>query len=124
MIRRPPRSTQSRSSAASDVYKRQVLLLLEQLVGARRLFERKAMGGKALDTEWIRVVGNQRQDVVDPELDVGLAHTQLNLLVEERQHRQRVGLAPIDADERDGPDPTNELDREVECRQAIHAGLL
>ena len=25
MIRRPPRSTQSRSSAASDVYKRQVL---------------------------------------------------------------------------------------------------
>src|SRR5665809_32982 len=26
MIRRPPRSTQSRSSAASDVYKRQVLL--------------------------------------------------------------------------------------------------
>src|SRR5450756_106359 len=27
MIRRPPRSTQSRSSAASDVYKRQVLAL-------------------------------------------------------------------------------------------------
>src|SRR5450756_3196031 len=27
MIRRPPRSTQSRSSAASDVYKRQFLLL-------------------------------------------------------------------------------------------------
>ena len=29
MIRRPPRSTQSRSSAASDVYKRQVLLVTE-----------------------------------------------------------------------------------------------
>src|SRR5450756_2612106 len=28
MIRRPPRSTQSRSSAASDVYKRQALLKL------------------------------------------------------------------------------------------------
>ena len=28
MIRRPPRSTQSRSSAASDVYKRQVLFRL------------------------------------------------------------------------------------------------
>ena len=27
MIRRPPRSTQSRSSAASDVYKRQLLIL-------------------------------------------------------------------------------------------------
>src|SRR5680860_1633925 len=33
MIRRPPRSTQSRSSAASDVYKRQV----EDLVTDRRL---------------------------------------------------------------------------------------
>src|SRR5659263_693900 len=33
MIRRPPRSTQSRSSAASDVYKRQVLdRLLAQVV--------------------------------------------------------------------------------------------
>src|SRR5450756_3231909 len=28
MIRRPPRSTQSRSSAASDVYKRQVVALV------------------------------------------------------------------------------------------------
>src|SRR5680860_1504179 len=28
MIRRPPRSTQSRSSAASDVYKRQVVVVL------------------------------------------------------------------------------------------------
>src|SRR5450756_2812188 len=33
MIRRPPRSTQSRSSAASDVYKRQVSVLLERSVG-------------------------------------------------------------------------------------------
>ena len=29
MIRRPPRSTQSRSSAASDVYKRQIYCLLK-----------------------------------------------------------------------------------------------
>src|SRR5450756_2925500 len=34
MIRRPPRSTQSRSSAASDVYKRQV----EVMVGARTVW--------------------------------------------------------------------------------------
>src|SRR5665213_1302016 len=34
MIRRPPRSTQSRSSAASDVYKRQVLV---QPVGTNSL---------------------------------------------------------------------------------------
>src|SRR5450756_2208754 len=32
MIRRPPRSTQSRSSAASDVYKRQCLSLLAYVV--------------------------------------------------------------------------------------------
>eukprot|EP00657_Telonema_sp_P-1_P006793 TRINITY_DN26218_c0_g1_i1.p1 TRINITY_DN26218_c0_g1~~TRINITY_DN26218_c0_g1_i1.p1 ORF type:complete len:114 (+),score=43.54 TRINITY_DN26218_c0_g1_i1:69-410(+) len=38
MIRRPPRSTQSRSSAASDVYKRQALLLpsaLPTVAGSR-----------------------------------------------------------------------------------------
>ena len=35
MIRRPPRSTQSRSSAASDVYKRQQLIQLEKGSGAR-----------------------------------------------------------------------------------------
>eukprot|EP01016_Furgasonia_blochmanni_P036731 TRINITY_DN422_c0_g1_i8.p1 TRINITY_DN422_c0_g1~~TRINITY_DN422_c0_g1_i8.p1 ORF type:complete len:122 (+),score=38.86 TRINITY_DN422_c0_g1_i8:81-446(+) len=33
MIRRPPRSTQSRSSAASDVYKRQQLLLGRVVLG-------------------------------------------------------------------------------------------
>src|SRR5450756_3249947 len=33
MIRRPPRSTQSRSSAASDVYKRQLLLFAYRAAG-------------------------------------------------------------------------------------------
>ena len=36
MIRRPPRSTQSRSSAASDVYKRQLMVLLTRRSGSRR----------------------------------------------------------------------------------------
>ena len=42
IIRRPPRSTQSRSSAASDVYKRQVLPF-EQLIkrSAGRIRKRK-----------------------------------------------------------------------------------
>ena len=43
MIRRPPRSTQSRSSAASDVYKRQILHLVKALplhvTGTRPLAE-------------------------------------------------------------------------------------
>eukprot|EP01016_Furgasonia_blochmanni_P006352 TRINITY_DN12553_c0_g1_i1.p1 TRINITY_DN12553_c0_g1~~TRINITY_DN12553_c0_g1_i1.p1 ORF type:complete len:126 (-),score=35.18 TRINITY_DN12553_c0_g1_i1:10-387(-) len=44
MIRRPPRSTQSRSSAASDVYKRQALLLFDQKLpdNYERVFTRPA----------------------------------------------------------------------------------
>src|SRR5450756_3120292 len=37
MIRRPPRSTQSRSSAASDVYKRQHLAIGRERVGVADL---------------------------------------------------------------------------------------
>src|SRR5450756_120560 len=37
MIRRPPRSTQSRSSAASDVYKRQSLTLLRRELASAAL---------------------------------------------------------------------------------------
>src|SRR5450756_1647136 len=39
MIRRPPRSTQSRSSAASDVYKRQISSSLDGSTGASRFIE-------------------------------------------------------------------------------------
>ena len=54
MIRRPPRSTQSRSSAASDVYKRQVLQLtgLEQMEAA----EPKETPVAALVTEMMVVM--------------------------------------------------------------------
>src|SRR5450756_3213264 len=50
MIRRPPRSTQSRSSAASDVYKRQVLITggsafgLDAAGGVVRFLEEKGIG--------------------------------------------------------------------------------
>src|SRR5678815_3740806 len=61
MIRRPPRSTLDRSSAASDVYKRQVpwetlalsvvLYILIPVVGARawRMYLRKAGGPAAVE---------------------------------------------------------------------------
>ena len=39
MIRRPPRSTLDRSSAASDVYKRQVQQLVDVLLGALTALE-------------------------------------------------------------------------------------
>src|SRR5450756_2086691 len=53
MIRRPPRSTQSRSSAASDVYKRQVvrrqLLEVAAEAGARHI---KVVGDRWRDAKW------------------------------------------------------------------------
>ena len=38
------------------------------------------------------------QQVVDPAAHVGLAHAQVHLLVEQRQHGQRVGHPAVDAD--------------------------
>ena len=64
MIRRPPRSTRDRSSAASDVYKRQVLdlllvallvllisLLVERVDGQRSFWAGVALGLLALSRE-------------------------------------------------------------------------
>src|SRR5680860_247815 len=51
MIRRPPRSTQSRSSAASDVYKRQQQHVLHRVLllgNGRLLDEREATESTAL----------------------------------------------------------------------------
>src|SRR5450756_1172493 len=43
MIRRPPRSTQSRSSAASDVYKRQAKYVVKILTGELRIGLREGL---------------------------------------------------------------------------------
>ena len=50
MIRRPPRSTQSRSSAASDVYKRQMQghTLMQAIARVNRIYKGKA-GGLIVD---------------------------------------------------------------------------
>src|SRR5450756_553467 len=52
MIRRPPRSTQSRSSAASDVYKRQMQVQVTQLT-----LRRDATTKKGPDPEALRLFG-------------------------------------------------------------------
>ena len=49
MIRRPPRSTLDRSSAASDVYKRQVLSSVAPLGADYVAKYRKFMAGKQID---------------------------------------------------------------------------
>src|SRR5450756_3175125 len=71
MIRRPPRSTQSRSSAASDVYKRQVEggAAPEDPVAALEDLQPLAGGGvPAVEDEPVRVDDRRRTDVaaVDP----------------------------------------------------------
>src|SRR5450756_3202125 len=65
MIRRPPRSTQSRSSAASDVYKRQALGDAEDEVAAGRLY---LPAGQALGVEAAR---RRRDDVVGGDVARG-----------------------------------------------------
>ena len=42
--------------------------------------------------------------------DVGLPHPQLNLFVEQRQHRQWIGHASVDADQGDGPAAAHDVD--------------
>ena len=74
-----------------------VLLLLEDLVAVRRLVQRQLVGGQVQRAERVGVVEDQRQDVVDPALDVALAHPQLDAAVEHLHHRHRVDLAAVDA---------------------------
>src|SRR5450756_1167171 len=65
MIRRPPRSTQSRSSAASDVYKRQAL---DRAAG-------RANGIAAITPERVIREGDptdQILDVIDKDVDIAV----------------------------------------------------
>src|SRR5450756_3182875 len=69
MIRRPPRSTQSRSSAASDVYKRQVTEFgMSERIGAVRVGQ---AGGEVFlgrDMGHIRDYSERVAAVVDEEV--------------------------------------------------------
>src|SRR5450756_1687763 len=65
MIRRPPRSTQSRSSAASDVYKRQG-------VGGEEVLRCPAVDGRAepdADQQVGPDLAQDRADLLDADLD-------------------------------------------------------
>src|SRR5659263_777539 len=73
MIRRPPRSTQSRSSAASDVYKRQVHESLDAVADLNERAERDDLGDLA---------GDDRADL--EALDELLPRVVLRLLQSER----------------------------------------
>src|SRR6185312_11177386 len=79
---------------------RAVLLLLEDLVGMRSLVERQHVAGERVDAQRI-AVDEQRHDVVHPLLDVRLPHPQGDLLVEQGEHRERIGHPAVDTDQRD-----------------------
>ena len=57
-------------------------------------------------------------------LDVGLAHAELDLLVEQVHHRHRVELAAVDAADRDRAAAADGVDRGVQDAHAVDAGLL
>src|SRR5680860_271494 len=65
MIRRPPRSTQSRSSAASDVYKRQVSVEQRPQLGRRGNLEARSLLRQRVEDLGLRV---RLHGVEDPEV--------------------------------------------------------
>src|SRR5450756_2666532 len=74
MIRRPPRSTQSRSSAASDVYKRQRLAHGDEVIPARadRLRDRVTVARDACCVEQVLAVAHGETADVSASTDVDL----------------------------------------------------
>src|ERR1700759_1265027 len=76
-------------------------LIPEDLIPMRGFFQRQVMGGESLHAERVAAVGDHRHEVVDPALDVSLAHPQLDAAVEHLHHRHGVDLAAVDAPYRD-----------------------
>ena len=81
-------ATRGVRSRVEDDLDHSLLFLLEMLVCLRRGGEWKMVCGEAIDPERI-AVGQQRQDLVDPGLDVGLTLSNLNLLVEQLERWER-----------------------------------
>ncbi len=99
-----------------------VCLFLKGLVGLRGFLERDLVCREGVHSQRI-LVGQQGKDVVDPALDVRLAHVQADLLVEHRQHRQRIGGPSVDPRQRDRSATPDDVDRRVEGSQPVDAGL-
>ena len=92
MIRRPPRSTLDRSSAASDVYKRQI----EQMeriagpAGQRDDFEAAAKAREATGRALLRAVSYTHLRANETVLDIVC-----RLLLEKKQKQKRKEVRPI-----------------------------
>ena len=80
-----------------------------------RLLERDVVSREVHHAERVGGVLDERHEVVDPALHVALAHAQADLLVEQRLHRQDVGIPGVDAAQRHGAAAADEVDRGVEA---------
>ena len=87
MIRRPPRSTKSRSSAASDVYKRQVHLVLVKQVGH---FPCKLHASELAVMLFLGIIGCYVREA-------GYERFTAQELIEGRPHVGRITLFPVEA---------------------------
>ena len=85
----------------------------------RRLVERHLVGREVRDAERVGGVVDERQDVVDPAVDVRLPHPDLQLAVEDLHHRERVLLAAVDTADRDRAAAPGGLQRRVQRRQPV-----
>src|SRR5450756_3109959 len=72
MIRRPPRSTQSRSSAASDVYKRQAAAVAGLPTTFQYTYQHSASTARQNNGDWGLTVSVGRFGVADREGGTGL----------------------------------------------------
>ena len=82
------------------------------------------MGGQVQHAQRVRGVVHQRQQLVDPRLHVALAHPQLDLLVEQGEHRHRVLHPAVDPAQRDRAAAAHGVDRGVERAEPVHPGRL
>lgn len=66
------------------------------------------MGGEGVDAKGVRV-GEEGQNGVSPAADVGLAHAELDLFVEQGVERDRVHLAGIYTNNGDGTPASDDI---------------
>ena len=83
MLRRPPRATLDRSSAASDVYKRQT---------QSSIYESIVNGAPAKDV--IQTTDNPNLDILPGSIDLVGAEIEM-IDMEEREHRMKKVLDPL-----------------------------
>jgi hypothetical protein len=76
--------------------------------------KRQSMSSRFVDAE--RVIFSQEgHDVGSPALHIGLAHPELDLLVEQRHHRHWIGHAAVGTRQRHRAAPTSGFDRRGRC---------